>query len=270
MGRSSNTQQHFAYLANDLAISDAWWDGNSWHLEKINACGNTTGPAAAGTPFGCNFNQQQHIGYPDNAGNIWDSWYDGSGHWNLQKINNGGMTKGASAAGGVFIWVTGKEQHFTYSDGHGMIWDSFWRSDESSFSIAVNPTSIVATLNLDLHGPDTGSIQGPISLTITSNGNYNFVGHLNNSNLLPYNVAVLIALKSRSGTVFLFSVSQTINGCFNQGNNATIKDVWGDLQAECTGDWRASGTLDLSALWNEIQSGIGVITKVVEVVGAIG
>jgi hypothetical protein len=43
----------------------------------------------------------------------------------------------------------------------------------------------------------------------------------------------------------------------NQGNNATIKDVWGDLQAECTGDWRASGTLDLSALWNEIQSGIG-------------
>jgi hypothetical protein len=115
----SNTQQHFAYLANDLAIYDAWRDGNSWHLEKIGA-------------------------------NIWDSWYDGSGHWNLQKINNGGMTNGASAAGGVFIWVTGKEQHFTYSDGHGMIWDSFWRSDESSFSIAVNPTSIVATLNLDL------------------------------------------------------------------------------------------------------------------------
>jgi hypothetical protein len=158
----SNTQQHFAYLANDLAIYDAWRDGNSWHLEKIGAGGNTNGPAAAGTPFGCNFNQQQHIGYPDNAGNIWDSWYDGSGHWNLQKINNGGMTNGASAAGGVFIWVTGKEQHFTYSDGHGMIWDSFWRSDESSFSIAVNPTSIVATLNLDLHGPDTGSIQGPI------------------------------------------------------------------------------------------------------------
>jgi len=127
----SNTQQHFTYLAADLAVYDAFWDSdaNNWHLQKINNGGNTSGPAATGEPAACCFNQQQHIGYRDDSGNLWDSWYDGGGHWSLQKINNGGMTNGGSDTFTPFIWVTGQQQHFTYADKSGAIFDSFWQTD---------------------------------------------------------------------------------------------------------------------------------------------
>jgi hypothetical protein len=124
-----STQQHFTYLGDDQAIYDAYWDsvGESWHLQKITQQGGlTNGPEAASAPFACDFVQQQHIGYRDDQGNLWDSWYDGDGHWSVQKINNGGMTKGGAADFDVFIWVTGNQQHFTYADRNGTIWDSFY------------------------------------------------------------------------------------------------------------------------------------------------
>ena len=128
------SQQHFTYLGNDLAIYDAFWDGNSWHLQKINSGGNTNGPAARSQPFACIFHSQQHIGYRDDVGNFWDSYYDGSGHWNIQKINNGGLTAGPAAVGNPFVWEwpfpvrreASNQQHFTYRDANGTIWDPFW------------------------------------------------------------------------------------------------------------------------------------------------
>jgi hypothetical protein len=125
----NNTQQHFTYRGDDQAIYDAFWDsqGEAWRLQKITQQGGlTNGPEAAGAPAASVFFQQQHIGYRDAEGGLWDSWYDGNGHWSVQKINNGGMTKGGLAAFDPFIWVTGNQQHFTYADKDGTIWDSFY------------------------------------------------------------------------------------------------------------------------------------------------
>ena len=97
----------------------------SWNLQKINNGGNTDGPAAVQTPYASVFNSQQHLGYRDGTGNIWDSWYDPQGgNWKLQKINNGGNTKGPSAVEGPFIGVYRGQQHFAYIDNAGSLWDS--------------------------------------------------------------------------------------------------------------------------------------------------
>jgi hypothetical protein len=137
----SNTQQHFTYLGNDNAIYDAFWNSNTngWQLQKINAGGNTGGPPATSSPFGCVFHTQQHIGYQAASGDIYDSWYDGNGHWAVQKINNGGVTSGPAAAAGTtpYIWVdpSNTQQHFTYLGSDQAIYDAFWDSGNSKWTL---------------------------------------------------------------------------------------------------------------------------------------
>jgi hypothetical protein len=136
----TNTQQHFTYLGNDHAIYDAFWNSqsNAWKVQKINAGGNTSGPAASSSPFACVFHTQQHIGYLA-GGDIYDSWYDGNGHWAVQKINNGGVTSGPAAAAGnyPYIWVdpSNTQQHFTYLGTDQAIYDAFWSSSNSKWTL---------------------------------------------------------------------------------------------------------------------------------------
>ena len=86
----------------------------------------TAGPSAAGGLFVCVYNDQQHFAYLDADRNIQDCWYDGSGRWNLQQINNGGMTAGPSAAGGLFVCVYNDQQHFAYLDADRNIQDCWY------------------------------------------------------------------------------------------------------------------------------------------------
>ena len=74
------------------------------------------------------YNNQQHFAYVDGGGTIWDSWWDGDHNsWNLQQINAaGGQTDGPAAAGGLSVSVYNNQQHFTYLDSAGTIWDSWW------------------------------------------------------------------------------------------------------------------------------------------------
>jgi len=128
-------QQHFAYPDTAGIIWDSWYDGgsNSWNLQQINAGGLTNGPAAVGGPFVSVFGQQQHFAYLDSAQIIWDAWYDGGDNsWNLQQVNvgsftNGGVTTGPSAISGPFVWVYSQQQHFTYRDNGGAIWDAWYQ-----------------------------------------------------------------------------------------------------------------------------------------------
>jgi hypothetical protein len=41
-------QHHFAYLDESGNVEDAFFDGEKWHLQKINNGGATAGPDAAG------------------------------------------------------------------------------------------------------------------------------------------------------------------------------------------------------------------------------
>jgi hypothetical protein len=131
-------QQHFAYLDSAGTIWDAFWNSDKWNLQQINSGGKTTGPAAVpgGGPFVSPFNDQQHFAYLDSAGTIWDAFWN-SDSWNLQKINMGGKTAGPAAApgGGPFVCVYKQQQHFAYTDAAGTIWDAWWDSDNSTWSL---------------------------------------------------------------------------------------------------------------------------------------
>lgn len=122
-----SNQQHFTYRDEQGTIWDAWYDGH-WNLQQINGAGGRTptAPAAVGDPFASVFENQQHIAYRDRTGAIRDSWYDG--HSNLQQINlHGGRTPTApAAAAGPFVWTVSNQQHFTYTDEEGRIWDSWY------------------------------------------------------------------------------------------------------------------------------------------------
>ena len=163
-----NDQQHFTYRDASGNIQDAWWDGNRWHLQKINNRGMTPGPPAEGDQFVSVYSNQQHFTYRDTSGNIQDCWYDGSGKWNLQQINNANGSGAtvpdeyvataqatAPAAGGLFVSVYSNQQHFTYRDASGNIWDSWWSFPEIGaarvveVSLPNNTVAFVQAADLD-------------------------------------------------------------------------------------------------------------------------
>jgi hypothetical protein len=63
---------------------------------------------------------------------VWDAFGDlDSNSWSLQQVNlgafaNGGMTAGPAAASCPFVWVYGGQQHFTYRDPQGIVWDAWY------------------------------------------------------------------------------------------------------------------------------------------------
>lgn len=124
-----NQQMHVLYRGGEGTIWDSWYDGPAghWNLQKINAEGVTSGPGAVGNPSAAIFNQQWHVVYRGPAGVVWDSWYDGPhSHWNLQKINTGGVTNGPGAAGNPVVSTYVQQMHVLYRDGRGTIWDSWY------------------------------------------------------------------------------------------------------------------------------------------------
>ena len=158
-------QEHFAYRDTDGGIIwDSWYDNHnqSWNCQQINGknqnrqncpqinlAENDGQPAVEG-PFVTTFVglEQQHFAYRDKDGVIWDYWYDYPS-WNLQKINlcpkptgdpscdaTTGRTNGPEAVAGPFVnTLFGlDQQHFTYRDSGGIIWDSWYDNHNQSWN----------------------------------------------------------------------------------------------------------------------------------------
>ena len=134
---ASADQQHFAYLAANGEIWDAFYcnpcSGNKWRLQKINMNGSTAGPPAVAGPFVNTYANadQQHFAYLAANGEIWDAFYCNpcSGNkWRLQKINMNGSTAGPPAVAGPFVntYASADQQHFAYLTANGEIWDAFY------------------------------------------------------------------------------------------------------------------------------------------------
>jgi hypothetical protein len=124
-----NNQSHVLYRDGSGKVWDSWYDGATghWNLQQINLGGQTAGPAAGSDPAAFVYNNQAHVLYHDGNGKIFDSWYDGSsGHWNLQQINNGGLTAGPPAFGDLASFVYNNQTHVLYRDGGGKVWDSWY------------------------------------------------------------------------------------------------------------------------------------------------
>lgn len=102
-------------------------------------------PAAAGdpavgvfSPHPAMVNGQQHIAYGSGSGTVWDCWYDpavqGPQAWRAQRINGvtadpgpGPLTGAPAAMYGPSVWeVSYQQQHFTFTDADGAIWDCFY------------------------------------------------------------------------------------------------------------------------------------------------
>jgi hypothetical protein len=94
------------------------------------------GPPADSAPFVNVFwpHDQQHFAYFTN-GEIWDLYYCpgcGDTDWQLQKINNGGVTNGPPAASAPFldVFYPHDQQHFAYLartfPPTGDIWDAYY------------------------------------------------------------------------------------------------------------------------------------------------
>jgi hypothetical protein len=149
----------------------------------------------------------------------------------------------------------------------------------SSGDLSVTATSIVFSHHVDLEGLDVGSIQGPVGVTMNSDGSYNFTGQLNNSAYAPYNYSAVVALQSKSGAVFVFSVSRSIGSGLplsnnndqwdNSGHNPAIKAAWLDLQAGCKYFYRGAAIPDWQTLMADIQKAAGYIGTAVNVIASL-
>ena len=164
---SFGSQQHVFYRGSEGTIWDAWYGGHGWSLQHLNNAGGVTNaPGAAGDPFVSLFGKQQmHVGYRDEVGAIWDSWYDGAtSHWNLQQINEDRLTKGPAAVGGPFIWTVAggtAQQHFTYRDPKGTIWDSWYNGPPPTYGAPVHRG--LSIYSVSIIGSDGNSIPEPIA-----------------------------------------------------------------------------------------------------------
>jgi catechol 2,3-dioxygenase-like lactoylglutathione lyase family enzyme len=192
-------QQHFAYLAQNGSIWDAFYDnnGNHWWQQQINcgsasACGSknsdamTDGPPAVGGLFVDTFgSSQQHFAYLGPNGAIWDAFYDNNGnHWHLQQINCGpasacdsknsdAMTDGPPAVGGLFVDTFGSnQQHFAYLGPNGAIWDAFYDNNGNHWHLAqlnCGPASACESKNSDAMTDGPPAVGGLFVDTFGSN-----------------------------------------------------------------------------------------------------
>ena len=139
-------QQHFAYLASNGEIWDAFWcqkcGSGQWKLQKINLGGVTNGPAATSRPSISEYligqpangvHNQQHFAYATKGGDVWDAYYCppcGGNGWKLQEITAGGVTSGPLAASSlppsVSVFSEHDQQHFAYVTASGQIRDAWY------------------------------------------------------------------------------------------------------------------------------------------------
>jgi hypothetical protein len=110
-------------------------------------------------------------------------------------------------------------------------------------------------------------------------GSYNFTGHFHDSGATSYTVNIVWVLNSSTGTAFTFATSGQVHGTFDagsrdydwniQGNNAALVDAWDDLSAGFAQQWKASASLDIAGIWNDIKTAVGAIAQVVAIVGPL-
>ncbi len=154
-----------------------------------------------------------------------------------------------------------------FSDGfHG-----WW----NVYSGQLSDTSLIfdAPISFDV------AADGWATLSVFSDGSYNFTGHFEATGAWEYNTSFVWALRSASGTVFTFADTGHIAGWafpgssthdFNvSGKNPAIAAAWSDLQAGYSHQWGAKVDFDLAGLWSEIKTAIGYISTVVTVVGPL-
>lgn len=204
---------------------------------------------------------------------------NGSGNYYLSQVPTAGAQPGwrwckkcevifFNGGGSVGVCAAGGGHDDTASGNYSLAKVASFSGPVFSYSSPIN-----------INGPQDGNIAGPISLNLNQNGAYTFAGQMNNSNHLPNTMAAVILLATASGTVFSFATSGNIdanlpwdnnNWDWNiPGTNALITTAWNDLQAGYIVGGDVSASLNVSALWSVVQTGIQVTGTVIAVVGSV-
>jgi hypothetical protein len=134
--------------------------------------------------------------------------------------------------------------------------------------------------------PDVGLGGTPVSgwaqLSLHSDGNWNFSGHLRDSGSLGYNDAVVWGFKNLdTNEIFLFRHTGQLGGTFsflsgtsrdddwdNSGNNGALADGWAGLFKPGGGHAQyleASVSTDLQSVTNDVKNVLGVAAAIIAV-----
>lgn len=110
-------------------------------------------------------------------------------------------------------------------------------------------------------------------LTLFSNGAYNFSGHFHDSGATSYDTALVLAVKSWSGTVYTFAHKGRVHGTFeagsrddnwgDSGTNPALAQGWGDLWASWR--WEARTNLDIGPIISDVLQAIGAAGSVIAI-----
>jgi hypothetical protein len=131
---------------------------------------------------------------------------------------------------------------------------------------------------------DTGSIVfgggvpvgGFSHLSLFPNGAVSFTGHFHDSGAPSYDVSLVWALKSSTGTAFTFAKQGRVHGTFEAGSrdfdwgdsptNAALAAAWADISAGYTWVWRAAANVDIGQL---VDAGVKALGQVATVIAVI-
>lgn len=149
---------------------------------------------------------------------------------------------------------------------------------------AEQPSTLHAHVNITFD--DSTPVGGWSDLTLQSDGSYVVSGHLHDSGFPDYNFSVVWAVRDNQGVLYTFPAIGGLQGTQSGINpnreadwgakavNAAIVAAWKDIPPPGPA-WvcRTSVVFDINALVNEIlndvQQVVGVVVKVIEIVGTI-
>jgi hypothetical protein len=125
-----------------------------------------------------------------------------------------------------------------------------------------------------------GNVSGFEHLTLFRNGGYIFSGHLHDDALFtPYDVGLVETVNTLTGHAFVFTERGTVHGTKDprsstidwnsSGQNAALMADWMAVDEGFNEDARATSSFNLSDLWNETKSVVGVVSTVTMVVGSL-
>jgi hypothetical protein len=127
--------------------------------------------------------------------------------------------------------------------------------------------------------PSGVPVGGYASLTLGSDGTYQFSGHFHDSGAPSYNDHLVWAVRASDGTLFTFSHTGHMAGTFepgsrnddwnNTGHNPDIAAHWPALQAGWSWEWRANVNWDVAGDIDRIIKALEIAGKVVMAIIAV-
>jgi hypothetical protein len=120
-------------------------------------------------------------------------------------------------------------------------------------------------------------VGGYSHLSLFPDGAYSFSGHFHDSGWTSYDMELVWAIKSSTGTVFTFAHTGRVHGTGesgsrnddwgNSGTNPALASAWADISAGYSWQWNAGANLDLGVMLDQAVKAVGAVAAVVAIVG---